>query len=86
MHYFHRGRKDGFYTYDETKNLITLYNYEKIRNIPLEGFLKYDNPENRRYIVASIDNDTIWLADEVGDLWPGYRPYVELEGINDTDF
>lgn len=86
MHYFHRGRKDGFYSYDETKNLITLYNYENIRNIPLEGFIKYDNPENRRYIVASIDNDTIWLADEVGDLWPGYRPYVELEGIKDTDF
>ena len=85
MRYFHRGRKDGFYTYDETKNLITLYNYENIRNIPLEGFLKYDNPENRQYIVASIDNDTIWLADEVGDLWQGYRPNVELEWINDTN-
>lgn len=84
MHYYHKGRIEGIYSYDRSKNLITLYNYENLMSIPLEGFLKYEHPENLRYVIHKIENDTIWLADEVGDIWPGFRPWVKLNGVKNN--
>ena len=66
----------GKYIYDKGFNKLTLLNTKHEYEIPTENYLIYNNPEHSKYIIHSIENDTLILADETGDLWPYYR-YIE---------
>lgn len=39
----------------------------------LDAYVKQRDPENKYLIIHSIVHDTMYVADEQGDLWPFYR-------------
>ena len=65
----------GAYNYDSNKNLLRLKNWQQIElnNKTLEYFVKQRDPENKYLIIHSIEKDTMYVADEIGDLWPFFR-------------
>lgn len=65
----------GIYSYDSNNNLLILKNWKnlKLNDENLEAYVKQEHPENKYLIIHSIENDTMYVADEIGDLWPFYR-------------
>lgn len=65
----------GTYRYDSNNNLLILKNWEnlELNDENLEAYVKQEIPENKYLIIHSIENDTMYVADEIGDLWPFYR-------------
>lgn len=52
-----------------------LKNWQEIElnNKTLESFVKQRDPENKYLIIHSIEKDTMYVADEIGVLWPFFR-------------
>lgn len=76
MIYNYTSTTQGVYNYDSNKNLLMLTNWEdiiKLKNKNPEAFVKRRDPQNKYLIIHSIDNDTMYVADEIGDLWPFFR-------------
>lgn len=65
----------GRYRFDSQKNLLMLRNWEnmELKEETLEAYIKQKDPENKYWIIHSIDRDTMYMADDSGDLWPFFR-------------
>lgn len=65
----------GRYKYNPQWNQLTLNNWQSIElnEENLEAFVKQRNPQNKYMIIHSIVRDTMYVADEVGNLWPYIR-------------
>ena len=75
MRYDYASTIKGNYVYNARKNRIKNKNWEKMRleEKTLEAYGKQRDPENRYLIIHSIVGDTMYVADDIGDLWPYYR-------------
>lgn len=75
MIYNYTNTIQGMYSYDSNKNLLMFKNWEEmeLNDKNLEAYVKQRDPENKHLIIHSIDKDTMYVADEIGDLWPFFR-------------
>lgn len=75
MTYNYTRTVQGTYNYDSSKNLLMLKNWEdmELNDKNLEAYVKQRDPENKYLIIHSIEKDTMYVADEIGDLWPFFR-------------
>ena len=75
MTYNYTRTVQGTYNYDSSKNLLMLKNWEdlELNDENLEAYVKQRDPENKYLIIHSIEKDTMYVADEIGDLWPFFR-------------
>lgn len=75
MIYNYTQTNQGTYNYDSSHNLLMLKNWEELElnDENLEAYVKQRDPENKYMIIHSIEKDTMYIADEIGDLWPFYR-------------
>lgn len=83
MIYNYTQTNQGTYNYNSSKNLLMLKNWEdmKLKDETLEAYVKRRDPENKYLIIHSIENDTMYVADDMGNLWPFYRKKREPELI-----
>lgn len=65
----------GKYEYDIAKNRLTFKNWRRLPQTEenLEAYIKLINPNNEYMIIHSIVGDTMYVADNSGDLWPYIR-------------
>lgn len=65
----------GMFEYDETKNKLTLKNWDSLPETEenIEAYVKQENPNNKYMIIHSMVGDTMYVADDIGDLWPFFR-------------
>lgn len=77
MHYVYAGTVKGKYVYKPNFNTIMFKNWDKmeLKNETLEAHVKQKDPENKYLIVHSIVRDTMYIADDIGDLWPFIREH-----------
>ena len=75
MRYAYASTIKGNYVYDAQTNRLKFKNWEKIRleGKTLEAYVKQRDPENKYLIIHSLVRNTMYVADEQGDLWPFYR-------------
>lgn len=65
----------GRFDYDEKENKMTLKNWTRLLHTKdnIEAYVKQSNPNNKYMIIHSIIGDTMYVADEMGDIWPYIR-------------
>lgn len=75
MRYAYAGTVKGKYVYNPYFNTIKFKNWDKmeLKDETLEAYIKRKDPENKYLIVHSIKQDTMYIADDIGDLWPFIR-------------
>lgn len=75
MRYDYESTIRGNYVYNARENKLKFKNWEKMRleEETLEAYVKQRDPENKYLIIHSIVGDTMYVADEIGDLWPYFR-------------
>lgn len=75
MRYSYNKTTRGKYHYDQQKNKFKFINWEVVplNDENLEAYIKQRDPWNRYMIIHSVEGDTMYIADEIGDLWPFIR-------------
>lgn len=75
MRYYLKETVRGKYTYDPVLNKLVLKNWNvlELRDATLETYIRQRDPENRHMVIHRIDRDTMYIADETGNLLPYCR-------------